>query len=98
MDKITDKEHQDPISEEKKNAYLEYALFLILGILLGIVIKTEAAKRITIGYEDYRHKTDAQIYDFNQLKKNLMEKSKKEQEAQQDNAAEAGNSSAESEN
>ncbi len=57
----------------RKNLYLEYALFLILGFLLGVVIKTEAAKRITIGFNDYQINTDQPVYSINDLQKKLAE-------------------------
>lgn len=57
----------------RKNLYLEYALFLILGFLLGIVIKTEAAKRITIGFNDYQINTEQEVYSINDLQKKLAE-------------------------
>jgi len=64
---------------KKSNFYFELALFLILGFLLGVVIKTEAAKRVTIGFYDYKVSATGQSYDINEMQKNLLE----EQEAQQ---------------
>ncbi len=61
------------ITSEKKNTRVEFALFLILGFLLGVVIKTEAAKRITIGYNDYQLSGGRAIYNINELQKKIME-------------------------
>lgn len=75
------KEETNSISE-KNNLYLEYVLFLILGFLLGVAIKTEAAKRITVGYNDYQIENKLQAYNMNQLQKEIIEKAKKEKEMQ----------------
>lgn len=64
----------------KKNIYLEYALFLILGFLLGIVIKNEAAKIITIGFNDYQINTEQEVYSINHLQKKLAEAQSQVQE------------------
>ena len=69
------------IGEEKKDVRLikgidfrlELALFLILGFLLGVVIKTEAAKRITIGFNDSAIPSSKQAYDFAKTEKELVE-------------------------
>lgn len=68
--------------DNRKNIYLEYALFLILGFLLGVVVKTEAAKRITVGYNDYQVSTKAQVYDLNKIQKDIMDEAKIQSEAQ----------------
>ncbi len=68
----------------RKNLYLEYALFLILGFLLGVVIKTEAVKRITIGFNDYQINTNQPIYSINDLQKKLAEEQSQEQVGQQE--------------
>ena len=58
-DSISEAETSEIAGEPKKNRsrktdfYIELALFLILGVLIGIAIKTEAVKRITIGFDDY---------------------------------------------
>ena len=43
----------------------------VFGILLGFVVKTEAAKRLTVGFEDYKLGQYGQFYDINQLQKNV---------------------------
>jgi len=60
----------------KRGFYFEMALFLILGILVGIAIKAEASKRVTIGFNDYKIVSLKQGYDFSEIQKNLMEKQK----------------------
>jgi len=59
------------MDNKKINLYIELALFLILGFLLGSVIKTEAAKKVTIGFGDYTAPALKQGYDFTQIQKNL---------------------------
>ena len=56
--------------------YIELALFLILGILVGIAVKTEAMKKITMGFDDYRMKIKNQDYDINKLQADLILKQK----------------------
>jgi hypothetical protein len=59
----------------------------LLGVLIGFVIKTEAAKRVTIGFEDYKLSSPQETFDINQLEKDLL----KEKEAlDQQRALEAG--------
>ena len=69
-------------TSQKKNDYLEFALFLILGFLLGIVVKTEASKRITIGHDDYRVSASQQFYNINQLQTKLREENAKQDQSQ----------------
>ena len=65
-------------TKKKGNLKVELALFLILGVLLGVVIKTEAGKRITMGYEDHKAPLSKQSYSINDIQKELAEKAKKE--------------------
>jgi hypothetical protein len=46
---------------------VNYLLILILGFLVGVAAKTEAKKRVTIGYNDYKAAELRQ--DFDLLKK-----------------------------
>ncbi len=71
---------------QKKDFYIEVILMLILGILIGVAVKTEAAKRITIGSNDYKMKSSANAYNLNQLEKEL---SKIREEAQAAEAVDA---------
>lgn len=70
---------------------MEIILFLILGFLLGVVIKTEAGERVTIGFDDYKVAALQRGYDLNQAQKNVAEKTKAEQEKNGDAPAEDGN-------
>jgi len=90
----TDIIETSPEEKEKRNLYLEYALFLILGFLLGIVIKTEASKRITIGFNDYQVETNREVYDVNKLQQNLIEESKNQAASDQQGAAQNQNNGA----
>jgi hypothetical protein len=61
------------LANDRRNIYLEYALFLILGFLLGIIIKTEAGKRVTIGFDDYQVDTKTEVYNLNEIQKKLID-------------------------
>ena len=73
----------DEVLEKKKRkeVIFEMALFLILGILIGITVKTEALKRITIGFNDYQIKKSTQSYDLTALKKQLDDQAALQQQA-----------------
>ncbi len=86
-----DSELQNLQASDKKNLYLEYALFLILGFLLGIVIKTEAGKKITIGYNDYQVSSARAVYNINDIQKK-MNGDKNNQQAVQEEAQNQKNS------
>lgn len=62
----------------KYDFYVELGLFLILGILIGIALKTEAVKRITIGYDDYKMKIMKSDFDINKIEKDILQKQKDE--------------------
>jgi hypothetical protein len=76
IEKNNDKRNEDRKNElnKKIDFKVELALFLILGFLLGVVIKTEAVKRITIGYNDGAIKSVRQGYDFEKIEKDIAEK------------------------
>jgi hypothetical protein len=57
---------------QKKDFYIEIILTLILGILIGVAVKTEALKKITIGSEDYKMKIFPNTYNLNDLEKELV--------------------------
>lgn len=72
----------------RRDYYIELALFLILGILLGVALKTEAAKRITMGYNDYKMKIMSQDYNIEKIQKDVLAKQiedAKKEGASQDN-------------
>ena len=53
----------------------EMALLLVLGVLIGFSVKTEATKRITMGANDYMvTQRDVNAYDLNQVQKDLLAK------------------------
>ncbi|MDD5083426.1 MAG: hypothetical protein PHT88_00625 [Candidatus Moranbacteria bacterium] len=68
---------QPEVASPSKRNYrtLELALLLVLGILVGFSVKTEAAKRITMGSSDYLlSQKDAGAYDLNAMQKELSAK------------------------
>jgi hypothetical protein len=89
-------EEKLPMEAEKKKKrktdyYVELILFLVLGILVGVAVKTEAAKTITIGFDDYKMKLQKQDYDINQLQSDLAKKNQANQSPQDQSAAPAEN-------
>lgn len=67
---------QDERSRNKKmDKYVEFVLIFILGVLIGIAIKTEAVKKITIGFDDYQMESAKQDFDINKLQVEVTEKS-----------------------
>lgn len=62
---------KDFSKRKKREYYAELVLFLALGVLVGIAMKTEAIKKITIGFDDYKMKIDRQDYNINQFQKDL---------------------------
>jgi hypothetical protein len=61
---------------------LEMILLIILGFLIGVVIKTEASRRFTIGYEDYQVAQNKQAFNIEEIEKNLVQKTAEEQNSQ----------------
>jgi hypothetical protein len=64
---------EDLEKKKKREVIFEMALFLVLGILLGITIKTEALKRITIGFNDYKIINGKNAYNISDMKNTLEE-------------------------
>lgn len=87
--KIAEVEIEDNNPKKKIDFRFELALFLILGFLLGVVIKTEAVKRVTIGFNDGEIESVRQGYDFEKIKADLANASKAQE---QDSAATEENS------
>jgi hypothetical protein len=52
----------------------EMLLLVVLGFLIGVVIKTEASRRFTIGYEDYQVAQNKQGFDIEKIEKDLVQK------------------------
>ncbi len=73
--------------KRKREAYFELTLFFILGILLGITFKTEAVKRITMGFNDYQIIAPKEKYNIEYLKENLQQEMARQQEQIQQQAA-----------
>ena len=62
-------------TEKRSSRTVEMALLLVLGVLAGFSLKTEAAKRVTIGSDDYLvSQRDFNAYDLNALQKELIAK------------------------
>jgi len=60
-----------PKTKIGKKISIEFLMIFIIGILLGIVIKTEAGKRINVADKNFY---GAQAYDFEQIINDLTEK------------------------
>lgn len=69
--------------------YIELALFFILGVLIGIAVKTEASKRVTIGFEDYKMNIYPQAYNINKLQADLLQKQVEATKSQTEEGAKA---------
>lgn len=69
--------------KRRREAIFELGLFFVLGVLIGITLKTEAVKKITMGFNDYQIQKPAQSYDVSALKKKLEEEFNQQQAAQQ---------------
>ena len=90
------------VNEEKSKIKIDFrfelALFLILGFLLGVVIKTEAVKRITIGFNDGSVPSLRQAYDFEKMREELGKKNSSAQQAAQESQGNANNQENSAEN
>lgn len=65
---------QEEIEKRSKREFRSrLSLVLILGFLIGIAVKIEALKRITIGYEDYLMRIRPQAYDISSLQLKLQQ-------------------------
>lgn len=62
----------------KMDGYIEFVLIFILGVLIGVAIKTEAVKRITIGFNDYQMKTVRQDFDISKIQFEVSKKAAEE--------------------
>jgi len=87
------KDTQKSDKKQRRDFIIEMALFLILGILMGVSIKLEASKRITIGYDDYKMAKYQQQYDINSLQEQARKKAAEEANKQ---AGQAGESATDS--
>lgn len=73
---------EDSDRKKKRETVIELALVFILGILIGITIKTEAVKRITIGFNDYQMPAKIERYNIPQLRSKLLQEAAKQQVSQ----------------
>lgn len=64
---------EDIGNHEKRSLKIELALIFILGFLLGMVVKTEALKRITMGFNDYLIVSRESDFDYSAIEKRLSE-------------------------
>lgn len=88
---MAEQEQQDITEKKKCNFGVEPILILILGILMGVVLKTEAVKRITIGFNDYRIPYLKQSYDMDKMYKDLIEKKQLESESENESGEQEPN-------
>lgn len=68
--------------KRKREAVFEMSLFFVLGLLLGITLKTEAVKRITMGFNDYQIKPISNTYDISAMKKSLEDQAAQQSQSQ----------------
>ena len=59
-------------NHKKTELYIELGLILALGFFLGIGIKNEAEKKITIGFNDYKMKMEPIEFSLNKMQKDLL--------------------------
>jgi hypothetical protein len=90
--KTTEAEIENDNPKKKMDFRFELALFLILGFLLGVVIKSEAVKRVTIGFNDGAIASVKQGYDFEKIKSDLAKASKAQEQAPAPTAGSSANS------
>ncbi len=67
------------------------AMLFLLGFLIGIALKTEALKKITVGYDDYLMKIKPQSYNINDIQAKLEKQM--EQSAAQSGGVASGSAS-----
>lgn len=80
-------EINDDKKENKKNYRTEIVLIFIIGLLLGIMIKAESLKKVSIGFSDYKVTGGAQGYDLDGIEERMLEESKAQQEEAANGAA-----------
>ncbi|MDH4330645.1 MAG: hypothetical protein OEV93_03785 [Candidatus Moranbacteria bacterium] len=73
------------IEKLKDDFRVRIFLLLVLGFLLGFIIKLESVESMVIGFDDYRVDAYVQGYDFNEIKDEMnakIDKMKAEAEMQ----------------
>jgi len=84
---LDEKMSQETIKQKKRRDFLiELFLFFILGVLIGVAFKTEASKKIAIGFDDYKMKIQKQDYNIGKLQKDLISKQVQMEEESQKNS------------
>ena len=74
------------IEKLKDDFRVRIFLLLVLGFLLGFIIKLESVESLVIGFDDYRVDAHVQGYDFNEIKDEMnakIDKMKAEAEMQE---------------
>lgn len=74
-----------PVDQEeiiKKNYRTEIVLIFVIGLLIGVMIKSEALKRISVGFEDYKVVAKTQGYDIEAIERNLFKEAEEAQKAE----------------
>lgn len=74
---------EDLEKKRKREIIFELVLFFVLGVLIGITVKTEAVKRITIGFSDYKITSVKNTYKIEEMKKDLEQQATAIETAQQ---------------
>ncbi|HMN19224.1 MAG TPA: hypothetical protein PKA31_01345 [Candidatus Moranbacteria bacterium] len=88
-EQLSDSPHSDlPELKRHRDRRVELTLFFILGLLLGFTFKTEAVKRITIGFDDYQISAGRQAYDIEGLERKLSGSAATEQSTGEGDAGE----------
>lgn len=71
----------DGDKEPKSKSYrTEIILIFVIGLLLGIMVKAESLKKISIGFSDYRVTGGAQEYDLDGIEERLIQESEAQQQ------------------
>ncbi|MFH0969490.1 MAG: hypothetical protein V1804_03220 [Patescibacteria group bacterium] len=84
MEEIKEKYTEEGENKPKRkiDPRFELALFLVLGFLLGVVVKTEAVKRITVGFNDSSIQSVKQSYNFEKIKSDIAAQNNAPNQAQ----------------
>ena len=80
-ERVLEEPKEDP-KKKKYDLYIEFVLLFILGVLLGIALKNEAARRVTIGFDDYKMNIMKSDFDINQIEKNILEEQEQQNQDQ----------------
>jgi len=77
--------------EKRRGIFSEKVLLFILAVLIGMAVKTEAVKRVTIGFDDYLMKFESQSYNLNKMQdqqiQKMMEEAKQSAQPGEENQA-----------